>query len=60
MHKSKSDKFDIKSKNSSSSNSVDSFEYHITNTTELLLDKDKIFNKVDGTRRKTKIICSLG
>ncbi len=40
--------------------SVDDFEYHISNPTELMLDKDKIFNKVDGTRRKTKIICTLG
>ncbi len=31
-----------------------------TNQTELLLDKAKIFNHVDPSKRKTKIICTLG
>lgn len=32
----------------------------MSNPTELLLDKSKIFNKVDMHKRKTKIICTLG
>jgi hypothetical protein len=32
----------------------------LSNPTQLMLDKSKIFNKLDRTKRKTKIICTLG
>jgi hypothetical protein len=35
------------------------FVFH-SNTDDMILDKSKIFNKVDYHKRKTKIICTLG
>ena len=41
-------------------NTTDDPFIFLTNETEMLLDKSKIFNVVDRSTRKTKIICSLG
>jgi hypothetical protein len=38
-----------------------SYQYdYISNPTQLMLDKSKIFNQVDVSKRKTKVICTLG